>query len=104
MNRSFWEASVKTGLALLGLVAMVSTAFGQQAAGGRGGGRGGQTATEARIVSFEARPASIKAGESVILVWATENPSGVTIDPEIGPVTPRGTKQVTPSATTTYTL
>jgi hypothetical protein len=37
-------------------------------------------------------------------VWSTENPSGITIDPEVGPVTPRGTKQVSPETTTTYTL
>jgi hypothetical protein len=39
-----------------------------------------------------------------MLVWSTENPSGPAIEPEIGPVTARGTKQVKPSATTTYTL
>jgi hypothetical protein len=37
-------------------------------------------------------------------VWSTENPSGITIDPEVGTVAARGTKQVTPAATTTYTL
>jgi len=58
----------------------------------------------ARIVSFTAEPASIKAGQSVTLVWYTENPTGVTIDPEPGRVTPRGSRQLTPAATTTYTL
>jgi len=57
-----------------------------------------------RIVSFEARPATIKPGESVLLIWQTENPSGVTIEPGVGAVTPRGSRQVTPAATTTYTL
>jgi hypothetical protein len=57
-----------------------------------------------RIVSFEARPASVKPGQPVLLVWQTENPSGITIEPGIGVVTPRGSRQVTPSATTTYTL
>ena len=33
-----------------------------------------------------------------------ENPTGVTIDPAIGKVRPRGTKTLSPSATTTYTL
>jgi hypothetical protein len=37
-------------------------------------------------------------------VWSTENPAGLTIEPDIGPVTPRGSKQLKPSATTTYTL
>src|SRR5215471_20188575 len=59
---------------------------------------------EARIVSFTAEPASIKPGQSVTLVWQTENPSGVTIDPEPGRVTPRGSQQLKPAATTTYTL
>ena len=40
----------------------------------------------------------------MILVWSTENPSGITIDPEIGPVAARGTKQIKPTVTTTYTL
>src|SRR6185295_19506215 len=44
----------------------------------------------ARIIEFTVQPASIKAGQSVTLVWHTENPSGVTIDPELGRVTPRG--------------
>ena len=39
-----------------------------------------------------------------MLVWATENPNSVTIDPDLGSVTARGSKQVKPSATTTYTL
>ena len=58
----------------------------------------------ARIVSFTAEPASIRPGQSVTLVWQTENPSSVTIDPEPGRVTPRGSRQLTPAATTTYTL
>lgn len=59
----------------------------------------------ARIVTFEARPASIQRGESTVLVWHTENPSGaITIEPGVGRVTARGTTEVTPLATTTYTL
>src|SRR5262249_47282176 len=64
----------------------------------------GQAAPEPRITTFEARPTSVRAGEPVVLVWSTENPTGLTIDPDIGPVAARGTKQVIPSATTTYTL
>src|SRR5262249_6448528 len=59
---------------------------------------------EARIISFTVQPTSIKAGDSVTIVWQTENPNGVTIDPEPGRVTPRGSRQLKPSATTTYTL
>jgi hypothetical protein len=86
-------------------IAIAGTALGQQEAPGARGARGGRGAgPEPRIVSFEVRPASIRPGESAVLVWSTENPAGITIDPDVGAVTPRGTKQVTPSATTTYTL
>jgi hypothetical protein len=71
--------------------------------GGRGG-RGAQPGLEPRILSFEARPATVRAGEPVLLVWRTENPAGVTIEPALGSVVPRGSRQVTPSSTTTYTL
>src|SRR5215467_14018665 len=89
---------VKSVLGLMLSLAFVSTGFAQQGRGGRGAG------PEPRIVSFEVRPGSIRPGESAVLVWSTENPAGVSIDPEIGPVIPRGSKQVTPAATTTYTL
>jgi hypothetical protein len=59
---------------------------------------------EPRIVTFEAKPAVIKAGQAAILMWHVENPAGVVIEPAIGAVTPRGSRQVTPSSTTTYTL
>jgi hypothetical protein len=58
----------------------------------------------ARIVSFTAEPASLQPGGSVTLRWAVENPLGTSIDQGIGVVTPRGGRQLTPSATTTYTL
>jgi hypothetical protein len=58
----------------------------------------------ARIVSFSAQPETVQAGQAATLVWATENPNGVTITPEPGRVAARGTRQVNPTATTTYTL
>jgi len=73
------------------------------AQGGRGG-RGAQPGLEPRIVSFEAKPSSVRAGQPVLLLWHVENPSGIAIEPGIGAVTPRGSRQVTPSTTTTYTL
>jgi hypothetical protein len=76
---------------------------GGAAPAGRGRGRG-QPAPAPRIVTFEARPASIKPGESVLLVWHVENPTAPAIEPGIGRVVPRGTQRVTPAATTTYTL
>lgn len=80
------------------------TAPATQAAQGGRGGRGPQPGLEPRIVQFEARPATVRPGEPVLLVWRTENPSGVAIEPGIGAVTPVGSRQVFPSATTTYTL
>lgn len=58
----------------------------------------------ARIMDFKAEPASIQPGQKVTLTWSTENPSGVTIDPDLGRVTPRGVRQLSPARTTTYTL
>ena len=58
----------------------------------------------ARIEKFTATPESVKPGQSVTLSWAVENPTAVNIDPGVGRVRPRGTKTLSPSATTTYTL
>src|SRR5438128_668292 len=58
----------------------------------------------ARIIDFTAEPTSIQPGQSFSLIWHTENPAGITIDPEPGRVMPRGSRQMTASATTTYTL
>lgn len=66
-------------------------------------GRGARTPITPRILSFQASPASIKPGESLMLSWATEAGTG-TIDNGVGRVAPRGTLKVTPKATTTYTL
>ena len=58
----------------------------------------------ARIMDFKVEPASVQPGQPVMLQWATENPTGVSIEPGLGRVTPRGSRQVSPAATTTYTL
>ncbi|HEX6997888.1 MAG TPA: hypothetical protein VF322_07065 [Gammaproteobacteria bacterium] len=58
----------------------------------------------AEILAFEAEPASIAAGESATLRWEALNTYSVAIEPGVGPVATRGTRRVTPSATTTYTL
>jgi plastocyanin len=58
----------------------------------------------ARIVDFKADKMSIRPGQTIQLIWSTENPSSVKIEPGVGRVTPRGSKALTPSATTTYTL
>jgi hypothetical protein len=92
---------------VVGVLATVLTAVAQtpqQPAAGAppaGRGRGGPPT---RIVQFEAKPASIKPGESAVLVWLVENPGAPAIEPGLGRVVPRGTQRVTPKATTTYTL
>lgn len=58
----------------------------------------------ARIMEFKAEPASIQPGGKATLSWEAENPSGLTLDPGVGRVTPRGVMQVSPARTTTYTL
>jgi hypothetical protein len=78
------------------------------AAGGRGRGA---PAPATRIVTFEAKPATIKPGESTLLVWLIENPPSPngfngfgTLEPGVGRVSPRGSTRVSPTATTTYIL
>jgi hypothetical protein len=61
-------------------------------------------APAARIRKFAAEPSSIQPGESFLLVWATENPAGITITPGVGTVAARGTRKLSPKATTTYTI
>lgn len=78
------------------VLVLTSAVMAQQA------GRG--AAIEPRILSFEARPGTIRPGESAQLVWQTEATRDLTIDHEVGAVAVRGSKQVTPTQTTTYTL
>jgi len=82
------------------------TAAAQQGAVSAGAGNPYQRARllPARIMDFKAEPASIQPGQSVTLTWSTENPTSITIDPDLGRVTPRGVRQITPARTTIYTL
>jgi hypothetical protein len=57
-----------------------------------------------RVVAFSVEPATIKPGEPVTLRWQVENPTSIAIGPEIGIVLPYGTRRVTPTATTTFTI
>jgi len=61
-------------------------------------------APPARIRKFTAEPSSLQPGQSFLLVWAAENPTGITITPGVGTVSARGTRKLTPKSTTTYTL
>ncbi len=56
-----------------------------------------------RILSFQAVPSSINAGQASTLVWQTENADTVNID-KVGNVQTTGTSQVSPTETTTYKL
>jgi hypothetical protein len=62
------------------------------------------TAPPARILSFTADRDSIAAGESVTLHWEAINAYAIALDPGLGAVATRGSRTVTPPATTTYTL
>jgi hypothetical protein len=57
-----------------------------------------------RINKFTAEPSALQPGQAFLLVWAAENPAGITIAPGIGTVGARGTRKLTPKATTTYTI
>src|SRR5215831_10870269 len=59
---------------------------------------------QARIARFTVTPATSKAGQTVRLEWAVENPIGVSIEPGIGAVPARGIKEVTPRQTTVFVL
>ncbi len=59
--------------------------------------------TASPTVTLSAQPVSITAGTSVTLSWTATNATSVTIDNGIGTVGMTGTRQVTPSVTTTYT-
>jgi len=58
----------------------------------------------ARLLSFTAEPASVQPGAPVTLEWATENPTGIVIEPGLGRVSARGSREVFPTVTTKYTL
>ena len=63
-----------------------------------------QPATRLVIEQFTASPDTISAGESVTLSWDVSNAKTVTIQPDVGKVTSKGSKQVKPPYTTVYTL
>ena len=56
------------------------------------------------IVDFSCTPSEISAGEAATLSWVVTGASKVSIDKGIGMVDGVGTKEVSPSKTTTYTL
>ena len=56
------------------------------------------------VASFTATPSSITAGQSAILSWDVSGATSVTIDQDIGTVSPKGYQALSPTATTTYTI
>ena len=57
----------------------------------------------APTASLTASPESVDKGQSSTLTWQTSNATDVSID-NVGAVDPNGTKQVSPTESTTYTL
>jgi CARDB len=60
--------------------------------------------TQPAIISFNADPASISAGQSANISWSVTGATTVSIDQGIGNVALTGTRGVAPVATTVYTL
>ena len=59
---------------------------------------------KAQILSFTASATLIQPGQSVTLEWAVINADRIALDRGIGIVAARGSRTVTPTVTTTYTL
>jgi hypothetical protein len=58
----------------------------------------------AKVLSFTATSTAIQPGQSVTLKWAVVNADKITIDHGIGVIGARGSRTVSPKATTTYHL
>ena len=87
--------SFRSSLSLLLLIALACLAL------TCGGGGSGQTPPS---VSFTASPPTIAAGQTSTLTWSSQNATNLIIDDGIGSVPPSGSRQVSPTSTTTYTL
>jgi hypothetical protein len=85
-------------------IALVSRATAQAPPPNPAGLTGLPTGPSAEIKSFTAEPSAIKPGEKVTLRWVAFNTYSVKIDPDIGTVATRGSREVSPEETTTYTL
>jgi len=55
-------------------------------------------------VSLSAEPSSIRRGQSSTLRWTSQNATDLSIQPDVGPVSASGTKSVSPTESTTYTI
>jgi hypothetical protein len=61
-------------------------------------------ATVPVITSFQASPEKIVSGKSATLSWSVLNAENVTITPGVGDVPLNGSRTISPTQTTTYTL
>jgi hypothetical protein len=62
------------------------------------------TAPRAELLFCYAQPANISAGEAATLNWSAPGAASVRIDPGLGTVPATGSRSVTPTQTTAYTL
>ena len=90
--------------AILALLLVSSVAAQQTPAPGRAGAEGFPIGPPAKILSFTADSTSVQPGQTVTLMWAVVNADRITLDQGTGIVATRGSKKVSPAATTTYTL
>jgi OmpA-OmpF porin, OOP family len=76
-------------------------------------GRGGEATATSRLsvveaprpaCTIEATPGTITEGQSTRVVWECANTETAEIQPDLGRVDARGSKILTPAATTTYTV
>jgi hypothetical protein len=79
-------------------------AFGQEQEASAARSEGFPIGPPAHILKFSAEPVSIHTGESVTLTWAAVNSENMKIDQCVGIIPARGSRQVSPSASTIYTL
>jgi hypothetical protein len=94
---------MRAAIASLALVAGVAWAQSDQPLGPSGRIQA-RYAPAARINKSTAEPSAIQPGQSILLIWAAENPAGITITPGLGTVAARGTRKLSPKATTTFTI
>jgi peptidoglycan-associated lipoprotein len=59
---------------------------------------------EAPTVTISADPSTIEKGQSSTLTWRSTNATNVSIDQGIGDVSTSGSRSVSPSSSTTYTI
>ena len=58
----------------------------------------------APTVSLNAAPADITRGNSTTLSWSSTNANQLTLTPELGSVSPNGSREINPGSSTTYTI